>query len=156
MSRAGAFLFFLFLLFLCLPAVAAPPVAGSFVVNGVDAELAQARAASVPLDEGKSGYAVLLTARPAHGEILSWRSAEPAERGSFIVMMLEANGAVWVAELGHANAKTGRFGVVSELEVTGFTASADRVAGRVRTQGEQTFSEDRYSVDLQFDVALEK
>jgi len=143
---------------LAAPLWAAPQgtVQGSFVLDGVDAKLTHVRAARAALDKGKSGYEVLLSARPADGDLSSWRTAEPAERGSFIHLLFEPNGAIWVADLGHAAAKSGRFGVVTELETVSFGVHGDRLTGHVRTRGEQSFGDDRYSVDLTFDAPLEK
>ena len=138
------------------PAWAAPHVKGTFLVQGVDAKLAHVRAARVELEPGKQGYAVLLSERPADGDILSWRSADPAERGSFICLLLEGNGAIYIAELGHAKAKTGRFGVMTELQVSGFKVTGDTLTARLATQREQTFGDDRYTVDLEFEATLEK
>jgi hypothetical protein len=131
-------------------------VAGSFVMNGVDARLAYARAKAVELEKGNPGYLVLLSSRSAKGDIGAWRTGEPAERGSFIFLMLEKSGGVWVAEIGHAAAKSGRFGVVTELQVSDFSSAGDRLRGRVRTKTEQTFSDDRYKIDLSFDASLEQ
>jgi hypothetical protein len=138
------------------PVWAASHVEGTFLVQGVDAKLAHARAARVELEPGKPGYAVLLSERVAEGDILSWRTADPTERGSFICLLLEANGAIYIAELGHASAKTGRFGVMTELQVSDFEVAGDVIAARLRTQREQTFGDDRYSEDLSFEAALEK
>jgi hypothetical protein len=141
---------------LVAPALAAPHVKGTFLVQGVDAKLAHVRAARAELEPGKPGYAVLLSERPAEGDILSWRTADPAERGSFICLLLENSGAIYIAELGHAKAKTGRFGVMTELQVSEFKVTGDTVSARLRTQQEQTFGDDRYSVDLALEAKLEK
>src|SRR5262245_8321199 len=147
-------------LIFALPLLAATPdskVEGKFVVAGADAQLKYVRARRVKLDEkGKQGYAVLLSARPATGDIETWRTAEPSERGSFIVVLFEANGAVWVAELGHAKAKSGRFGVVTELQKVTFEVRDNRINGQVKTDGEQVFTEDHYTVDLSFTAPLEE
>jgi hypothetical protein len=76
-------------------------VKGTFVLGGVDARLTNVRAVRTVLDDGKTktpGYAVLLSAKPAVGDIHPWRSGEASERGSFIYMMLEPSGAVWIAD----------------------------------------------------------
>jgi hypothetical protein len=142
---------------LMLGAASAGKVDGAFVVAKTDAKLRYARATRAVLDEkGKSGYAILLSERPAEGDISAWRTGEPSKRGSFIYLMLEKNGGVWVAELGHSAAKTGRFGVLTEVAVEGFKAEGSRLTGRLKTAGEQEFSDDRYSIDLAFDVPLEE
>ncbi len=131
-------------------------VKGTFVVGGADAHLKHVRAKRVKLDEkGKPGYAVLLSERPATGDFSDWRMADPSKRGSFIFLLLEKSGDIWVAELGHAQAKSGRFGVVTELRKVAFDAAGERLAAHVTTGGEQTFTDDRYSVDLTFDAPLE-
>ena len=133
-------------------------IKGTFILNGVDAKLTNVRAVRTMLDDGKKkmpGYAVLLSAKPASGDIMPWRTGEPAERGSFIFMMLEANGAVWIAEMGHANRKGSRFGVVTEIKKMAFEVKGDQLTGRYGSQGEETFSDDRYTADLTFDVPLE-
>jgi hypothetical protein len=131
-------------------------VDGSFVVGGTDAHLKYVRATRVKLDEkGKQGYAVLLSAQPATGDIMEWKTADPAKRGSFIHILFEKTGDVWVAEFGHAKAKTGRFGVVTELRKVKFEVTGQRLTGQVTTGGEQTFTDDRYTVDLKFDVPIE-
>jgi hypothetical protein len=131
-------------------------VEGTFILGGADAKLRHVRAIRAALDEkGKPGYAVLLSAQPATDDIRLWQTAEPAKRGSFIFLMLEPRGEVWVAELGHDKAKSGRFGVVTEVKVTGFEAKGNHLTAHLRTDGEQEFSGDHYSIDLQFDVALE-
>ena len=131
-------------------------VKGTFVVGGTDAGLKHVRAQRTALDEKTKGFVVLFSAKPAEGDITDWRMADPKERGSFIYLMLEESGAVWVAELGHANAKTGRFGVVTELEKQSFAVAGDRLKARFATRGEQTFGDDRYTVDLEIDAPLEK
>jgi hypothetical protein len=137
-------------------AFSAPPeVQGSFVVGGVEAKLSHARAAQVDLDEGKRGFAVLLSASKADGNILDWKTADPKERGSFIFLMLEQNGSVWVAEFGHAASKATRFGVVTEVQVQAFAVKGKLLTARVRTNGEQEFFDDRYRIDLEVAAPLE-
>jgi hypothetical protein len=60
-----------------------------------------------------------------------------------------------VAELGHPQAKSGRFGVVTELQKVAFEVRDQRLVAHIRTVGDQTFSDDHYSVDLRFEAALE-
>jgi hypothetical protein len=158
MNRASLSFRILTVLAAALMLGAADPgkVAGTFLMGKTDAKLAHVRATRVVLDDkGKSGYAILLSARPAEGDISAWRTGEPSERGSFIYLMLEKNGAVWVAELGHSAAKAGRFGVLSEVSVDGLRVEGNRLSGRLKTAGEQEFSDDRYSIDLTFDVPIE-
>ena len=147
-------------LILALPLLAAATdskVEGKFIVGGTDAQLKHVRAKRVKLDEkGKQGYAVLLSARPSTGDILEWRTKEPSERGSFIVALFEANGAVWVAELGHIKARSGRFGVVTELQTVSFNVRDDGLMVHVKTDGDQLFTQDTYNVDLTFATPLEK
>ena len=143
---------------ICLFAAAEPPakVEGSFVVGGTDAQLKHVRAKRAKLDEkGRMGYAVLLSAQPAKGDIDAWRTAQPSERGSFIYVMFEPNGEIWVAELGHAKAKSGRFGVVTELQKVAFDVRDQRIKAHVKTDGEQTFTDDHYTVDLTFEAPVE-
>jgi hypothetical protein len=99
---------------------------------------------------------VLLSERPADGNIMDWRTADPAERGSFICLLLEPNGAIYIAELGHAKSKTGRFGVMTELQVSAFKVAGDTIAAQLRTQREETFGDDRYTVDVAFEGTFEK
>jgi hypothetical protein len=130
---------------------------GSFVLNGVDAKLTNVRAVRTVLDDGKKkapGYAVLLSAKPATGDITTWRTGDPKELGSFVFLMLEANGTVWIAELGHAARKGGRFGVVTELAKMMFEVKGDQLIGRYGTHQEEAFFDDRYTADFTFDVAL--
>jgi hypothetical protein len=143
------------LLLLGAPSIGATEVEGSFLLDGQDAGLAHVRAAATELAPGTPGYVVLLSAEPAEGDPLDWRSADPAERGAFVVLLLEENGAVWVAELGHPAAASGRFGVVTEVAVEGFEAKDGRVSGRLASLGEQSFGEDRFRIDLRFDAKLE-
>ncbi len=145
-------------LFLASSTFAAPPatIQGSFVVGGVEAGLHHVRATRVALDQQTSGYAVLLSAQPAAGEIAPWQSGDPLERGSFIYLMVESNGAVWIAEIAHAAAQNTHFGVVTEVQVKGFSVSGDRLTAQLTTNGEQTFTDDRYTIDLKIDVPLEK
>jgi len=135
---------------------AAGKVEGTFVVGGTDASLKFVRAVRTKLDDkGKTGYAILLSARAATGDILQWQTGEPKERGSFIFLMLEQNGAVWVAELGHASAKSGRFGVVTEVSTSGFRVQGDQLTMTVRTNGEQEFTGDRYNINLKVEGTIE-
>jgi hypothetical protein len=132
-------------------------VQGTFVMGGKDAGLKYVRAARVPLDDkGKSGFAILLSAAKAEGDILDWRSADPSKRGSFMFIMTEQNGAIWIAELGHAAAKTGRFGVVLELQPAKFQVQGNRLTAQFRTAREQTFNADRYTIDIAVEATLEK
>jgi hypothetical protein len=136
---------------------AAGKVDGTFVVAGKDAQLKYVRAVRTKLDEkGRMGFALLLSARSATGDIAAWRTAQPSERGSFIVLLLEQTGGVWVAELGHAAAKSGRFGVVSEVKTSGFKVTGDQLTVTVRTDGEQQFTDDRYSINLKVDATIEQ
>jgi hypothetical protein len=131
-------------------------VEGSFVVAGKDAQLKHVRAKRVKLDEkGSTGYAVLLSARPATGDITRWELEDPTKSGSFVYVIFEKSGAVWVAHLAHAQAKSRNFGVVTELGKVAFEVRDQRLVAHVRTAGEQTFTDDRYSVDLRFEVPLE-
>jgi hypothetical protein len=63
---------------------------------------------------------------------------------------------IWIAELGHAKAKSGRFGVVMEVKVVSFKVTDDRLSAHVRTVGEQEFTQDKYQLDLTFEAPLEK
>src|SRR5574341_1890872 len=117
------------------PSLAAPQgeVKGSFVLRGVDAKLVHVRAERAALDaKGKMGYSVLLSERPAKDALGEWKTADPAQRGSFIFLQLEGNGDVWVAELGHAARAGGRFGVVMELQKAAFEVRGDRLTAHVR------------------------
>ena len=132
-------------------------VEGTFVVAGSDAHLKYVRVVRAKLDEkGPSGYAMLLSAREATGDISAWRTAEPSERGSFIFLMLEQNGGVWVAELGHAGAKSGRFGVVTEVKTSDFHVQGNQLSVVVRTDGEQQFTADRYNINLKVDATIDQ
>lgn len=154
----------LLLSILTLPATAAEPkaespgkVTGTFVVGGKDAGLKHIRAGRVKLDEeGTIGYAAVLSARPADGELSEWKTEDPAKKGSFIYVVFEPSGAIWIVELGHANAKSGRFGVVLEVKPENFKVTGDRLSARIRTLREQDFGEDIFTVDLTFDAPLEK
>lgn len=135
---------------------AAGKVTGTFVVGGTDAKLRYVRAMRTRLDEkGKTGYAILLSAREATGDFAAWRSAEPSKQGSFIYLILEPNGAVWVCELGHVAAKSGRFGVVTEVKTSGFKVQGDQLSVTLTTGGEQTFTQDKYTLDLKVDATVE-
>jgi hypothetical protein len=146
-------------LLLTLPLLAATSdtkVEGKFVVGGTDARLKYVRAQRVKLDEkGKQGYAVLLSAQPVTGDVEGWRTKEPSERGSFIVVLFETNGAVWVTELAHVKAKSGRFGVTTEVQKVAFDVHDNRIAAHIKTDGEQVFTDDHYEVDLTFAAPLE-
>ena len=145
--------------FLLVLAAAVSPavVKGTFIVNGKDAGLRYVRARRDVLDEkGRHGYSVLLSARPATDDIRLWKTAEPSERGSFMYVQLEEKGPVWVAELGHEAAKSGRFGVVTELTADQFKVANGRLSAHLHTIGEQEFSADRYAVDVTIDVPLEE
>jgi hypothetical protein len=132
-------------------------VKGTFVVGGVDAGLKHVRAGRVKLDEkGTMGHAALLSARPSEGDLERWQTADPAEKGSFIYVVFEPSGAIWIAELGHANAKSGRFGVVLEVKPENLKVTDNRISARIRTLREQSFTEDKYSLDITFDAPLEK
>jgi hypothetical protein len=140
--------------------VAAQPgsVKGSFVLNGVDAGLTNVRAIRAVLDDGRkkiNGYTVLLSAKPAPGDVDSWRTADPSERGSFIYLMLEPDGTVWVAELGHAARKGGRFGVMLEVKKAAFEVKGDVLRGHFRTAQEEEFLGAHYTIDLTFETTLE-
>ena len=132
-------------------------VEGTFVVAGTDAQLKYVRAVRTKLDEkGKMGYGILLSAKNATGDIAPWRTAQPSERGSFIFLILEPTGAVWVAELGHVSAKSGRFGVVTEVTTSAFHVQGDQLSMTVRTNGEQEFTSDRYNINLKVDATIEQ
>src|SRR5262245_7205157 len=125
--------------------VAAGKVEGTFVVGGADAKLRYVRAARTKLDDkGRMGFAILMSAREATGDFESWRTAEPSKNGSFIYLIVEPNGAVWIAELGHASAKSGRFGVVTEVKTSGFKVQGDQLSVTLTTGGEQAFTQDTY------------
>ena len=151
---------FAFAILISAGVIAAPApgkVTGSFLVGGADAHLKYVRAKEVKLDEkGRMGYAVLLSERPSTGDIEKWRIAEPEKSGNFVHVIFEPNGAIWVAELGHTNAKSGRFGVVAEIQKAAFDVKNQRIAAHIKTNGEQSFGDDHFSVDLTFDVPLEK
>ena len=136
---------------------AAGKVEGTFVVAGKDAQLKFVRAVRTKLDEkGRMGFALLLSARNATGDISPWRTAQPSERGSFIFLILVPTSDVWVAELGHASAKSGRFGVVSEVKTSGFHVQGDQLVVTVRTDGEQQFTDDRFNVNLKVEATIEQ
>ena len=134
-----------------------PAVKGTFVLDGMDAKLTHVRVARFVLDEGtkKLGYAILMSAKPATGDINSWRMADPGERGNFVFLVLEPTGDVWIAELGHTARKGGRFGVVLELKKAAFEVKNDRLTGHYRTNGEQRFGDSRYTIDLTFTAPIE-
>lgn len=132
-------------------------VTGTFVLDGADAKLAHVRVMRTLLDDTtkKQGYAILMSARPVTGDIRSWQTADPAERGSFVFLVLESSGDVWVAELGHAARKGGRFGVVLELKKAAFAVKGDRLTAHYRTNGEESFGDSKYTIDITFDAAIE-
>jgi hypothetical protein len=136
----------------------APTVKGTFVMNKTDAKLAHVRATKTVLDDGKkqsAGYTVLLSERVADGDFSSWRLADAHERGSFIYLMLESTGDVWIAQLAHRARKGGSIGVVMELKKVTLSVKDGRIMGQYRTNREETFFDDRYSIDVTFDAPLE-
>lgn len=58
--------------------------------------------------------------------------------------------------LGHASAKTGRFGVVTEVKTSGFKIQGDQLSFALTTNGEQEFTQDRYRIDLKIEATIEK
>jgi len=52
-------------------------------------------------------------------------------------------------------AKSGRFGVVTELQKVAFDVKDNRLTAHVKTDGEQVFTDDHYNVDLNFSAPLE-
>ena len=138
------------------PAVPKAEVKGSLVLGGVDAHLSHVRAARASLGakEG-AGYEVVLSARPAEGALSSWKTADPRERGNFLHLVFTAKGDIWVYEIGHTGAKNRPFGGVMEIQKVAFAVRGDQLTGQVRTQGEQSFSEDRFTVDLTFEAPIE-
>jgi hypothetical protein len=143
---------------LSVPAASAQKaeVKGSLVLGGVDAHLAHVRAAKVVLDakEG-TGYEVVLSERPAAGALASWKTADPRERGNFLHLVFTAKGEVWVYEIGHAGAKNRPFGGVMEIQKVAFAVRGNQLTAQVRTLGEQSFSDDRFTLDLTFEATLE-
>lgn len=137
----------------------APTVKGTFVMNKIDAKLAHVRAMKTVLDDGTKktpGYAVLLSTKPAEaGDFSAWRMGDPQERGSFIYLLLESNGEVWVAELGHSARKRGKIGVGMEVKKVALAVKDGRITRQYRTKREETFFDDRYTVDVTFDAPLE-
>jgi hypothetical protein len=136
----------------------APTLKASFVMNKTDGKLAHVRALKTILDDGSKktpGYAVLISAKPAEGDILPWRTAEAKERGSFIYLLLEANGDVWVAQLAHTVKSGSSIGVVTEVKKVAFAVKDGRISGQYRTNGEESFFDDRFTIDLTFDAPLE-
>jgi hypothetical protein len=143
---------------LSIPAQAAPKaeIKGALVLGGVDAKLTHVRARRMVLDDkGSRGYAVLLSAKLAEGDFSSWRTADPQERGNFLHLILDEKGEVWVFDLGHTAAKNKRFGGVTEIKKVTFAVQSDQLTARVRTNGEQSFLDDRFTVDITFEVPLE-
>ena len=134
-----------------------PAVTGTFILGGTDAKLTHVRVARFVLDEQtkKTGYAILMSAKPAAGDIKSWQTADPVERGSFVFLVLEPTGDVWIAELGHTARKGGRFGVMLELKKATFEVKGDRLTGHYRTSGEESFSDSKYTIDLTFSAPIE-
>jgi len=147
-------------LFLSLALVAATnpgKVSGTFIVAGTDAQLKHVRAKRVKLDDkGQMGYAVLMSAKPATGDIEAWRTADPQERGSYVHVIFDSKGEIWIAELGHVRAKTRPFGVMTEIRKVAFEVTGEQISGHIRTEGEQVFTDDHYSVDLTFQAPLER
>ena len=157
--RAACLFAVVFLTFAATGGQAQPPsLNGTFVMNKTDAKLTHVRATKTVLDDGKKqspGYAVLLSEKTAAGNFSSWRTADPHERGSFIYLMLESNGDVWIAELGHSVRKGGKIGVVLEVKKVAFAVKDGRIVGQYRTNGEETFFDDRYTIDVTFDAPIE-
>jgi len=138
-------------------AVSTGSVKGKFVVGGVDANLKHVRVVHQALDggKGKQGYKILLSEKPSSGDINAWRSDDPKKRGSFMLVQLEPNGAVWVADLAHTHAKTSNFGIMTELRAADFKVANGRLSTHLTTNGEQSFTSDRYSIDLMIDAPIE-
>jgi hypothetical protein len=136
---------------------AAGKVDGAFVVGGTDAKLKYVRAIRTKLDaNGRTGVAILLSAREVTGDTEPWRTGDPSKNGSFIYLILEPDGAVWIAELGHASRKDGRFGVVTEVKTSGYKITGDQLSFALSTNGEQEFLKDRFRIDLKIEATIEK
>ncbi|MEZ5456668.1 MAG: hypothetical protein R3F04_11250 [Lysobacteraceae bacterium] len=131
-------------------------VTGRFVVNGVEAHLQQVRAIEEALDaNGTTGYSLLLSAQAASGAIAAWRTGDPAEQGDFIYLSLEKNGRVWIAELGHTAAESGRFGVVTEVSTSDFHVQDKHLKVKLSSNGEQVFTDDTFAIDLTIEAMIE-
>jgi hypothetical protein len=104
--------------------------------------------------------------RAAKAKTVGQRNLRPASRGDCdilrncrapsisvaLFLVLESTGDVWIAELGHAARKDGRFGVVLELKKAAFAVKGDRLTGHYRTNGEESFGDSKYTIDITFDA----
>jgi hypothetical protein len=149
---------FLAALLLALPGLAAgkPAIQGSFIVNGKAAKLQHIRARWEPLDDkGTKGVGVLLSEEPSEGDMGNWRTAEPRKVGDFLYVIFDQNADVWVAELGHTAAKSGRFGVVIEIKKVAYQVKDGKIHAQIKTLREWDFGDDLFTVDLTFDAPIE-
>ena len=132
-------------------------LSGKFIVGGVDAQLKYVRAQRMKLDDkGHMGIAVLMSAKPLAGDIQRYRAADPMERGSYVLVVFDQASEVWIADLGHVNAKTRPFSVMTEIKKVAYAVKDQRIAAHITTGGEQVFTEDHYSLDLTFDAPIEQ
>jgi len=131
-------------------------LSGKFIVGGEDAHLKYVRAQRMKLDnKGHMGIAVLMSAKPLTGDIQRYRAADPVEHGSYVLVVFDQAGEVWVADLGHIHAKTRPFGVTTEIKKAAYAVKDQRIAAHITTGGDQVFTEDHYNVDLTFDAPIE-
>lgn len=145
-------------LLLALPGLAAdkPAIQGSFLVNGKPAKLQHIRARWEPLDDkGTKGVGVLLSEEPLGGDMGNWRTAEPKEVGDFVYVIFDQNADIWIVELGHTAAKSGRFGVVIEVKKMAYEVKDGKIHAQIKTLREWDFGDDRFTVDLTFDAPIE-
>jgi len=145
-------------LLVLIPAVshaAGGSVTGKFVGNGQEAKLAYAKAMKGDPWEGKPTTVIVLSEKEMTAGSSPDFDAGFGKFGSALVVTVDSQNDIISTQIYHTAHKKKGFSSVGRMKLEGYKVEGGMVSGKLTTNGEQDFFDDKWLVDLSFQAPMQ-
>ena len=133
---------------------AAGMVSGKYIGNGKPAQLAFARVIPHEKWQDETAYTLILTEKDSSKVDKPDFDAMFGELGRVVINVTQS-GSIFGTQVCHQALEKSGFSSIGPIKIERFSAAGGKLSGRFFTEGEQEFSGDKWSVDLEIkDVPL--
>ena len=132
-------------------------VTGKYIGNGKPATLGFARVVPHEKWQDETAYTLILSEKDSSKSEKPDFDAMFGELGHALVVNVTQTGSIFGTQVCHQALQKSGFSTVGPLKLERFSAAGGKLSGHLFTDGEQEFSGDKWSVDLELkDVPLPK
>ncbi|MCB1866912.1 MAG: hypothetical protein KDG50_15955 [Chromatiales bacterium] len=137
-------------------ALAAGSATGHYVGNGRDAKLPNVSVIKNDGWEGRKGWTIIASEKPSGGSKKPDFDAQFGKLGDALVLSVTEDGELFSAQICHQALKRSGFSSSGTIKVNGFSMKGGEVSAHFTTDGERSFFDDKWSVDLKINAPLPK